>query len=358
MVLCFRCQMNIAEYECEICNGFYCAECDKFIHSKKPKNGHMRKQLTIPQKINTVKNIQNIPPEIEQNMKFNKTEINSNFSNNIPKYQYNENNENNNSNYNPKDIQYFSQTYQLENSNINNLNNKERIPLNYSQQIIEEKNNNDELSKNMNNCIETINNEMNEEYIYNPDEKDTEIKALLKKIEDQRILINNLKQENNDIEQDIEKTNSELNILNQEKDRLINQKRAINEFYTDKQNEIEKVHELEKYKLIEDYENQMREISQNYLNKKTECIKGMQDIDDKMREIENAKGEEKRTMYDEIDRLKNEGNNIEKEQEYLMKSNDELNHKLKETSNNIDLLRTNTLGTTSKFKGKKKVKTK
>ena len=302
MVLCFRCQMNIAEYECEICNGFYCAECDKFIHSKKPKNGHMRKQLTIPQKINTVKNIQNIPPEIEQKMKFNKTEINSNFSSNIPKYQYNENNENNNSNYNPKDIQYFSQTYQLENSNINNLNNKERIPLNYSQQIIEEKNINDEFSKNMNNCIETINNEMNEEYIYNPDEKDTEIKALLKKIEDQR--------------------------------------------------------ELEKYKLIEDYENQMREISQNYLNKKTECIKGMQDIDDKMREIENAKEEEKRTMYDEIDRLKNEGNNIEKEQEYLMKSNDELNHKLKETSNNIDLLRTNTLGTTSKFKGKKKVKTK
>ena len=291
-------------------------------------------------------------------MKFNKTEINSNFSSNIPKYQYNENNENNNINYNPKDIQYFSQTYQLENASINNLNNKERIPLNYSQQIIEEKNNNDELSKNMNNCIETINNEMNEEYIYNPDEKDTEIKALLKKIEDQRILINNLKQENNDIEQDIEKTNSELNILNQEKDRLINQKRIINEFYTDKQNEIEKVHELEKYKLIEDYENQMREISQNYLNKKTECIKGMQDIDDKMREIENAKEEEKRTMYDEIDRLKNEGNNIEKEQEYLMKSNDELNHKLKETSNNIDLLRTNTLGTTSKFKGKKKVKTK
>ena len=185
---------------------------------------------------------------------------------------------------------------------------------------------------------------MNEEYTFNPDEKDSEIKALLKQISDQRILINNLKQENNNLEQDIEKTNSELDILYQEKDRLI---------------EIEKVHELEKYKLIEDYENQMREISQNYLNKKTECLKSMQDIEDKMREIENAKEEEKRTMYDEIDRLKNEGNNIEKEQEYLMKSNDELNHKLKETSNNIDLLRANTLGSnTLKSKGKKKIKNK
>ena len=151
----------------------------------------------------------------------------------------------------------------------------------------------------------------------------------------------------------------EGDILYQEKDRLINKKRTINEFYSDKQNEIEKVHELEKYKLIEDYENQMREISQNYLNKKTECLKSMQDIEDKMREIENAKEEEKRTMYDEIDRLKNEGNNIEKEQEYLMKSNDELNHKLKETSNNIDLLRANTLGSnTLKSKGKKKIKNK
>ena len=64
-------------------------------------------------------------------------------------------------------------------------------------------------------------------------------------------------------------------------------------------------------------------------------------------------------MMEEIERLKNEGNNIDKEQEYLIKSNDELNNKLKETSNNIDLLRANTLGNNvSKNRGKKKVKTK
>ena len=350
MVICFRCQVNISEYECEICNGFYCAECDKFIHSKKPKNGHIRKQLTVPNKISTEKKIQNIPIYNGQNMNFNKSDFNPNNNiNNIIS-------ENKKNDY-QKDLQYFSQTYQIENRN--NQSNVYRPPENYSQQIIEERNNSDELSKNMNNCIETINNIMNEEYTFNPDEKDSEIKALLKQISDQRILINNLKQENNNLEQDIEKTNSELDILYQEKDRLINKKRTINEFYSYKQNEIEKVHELEKYKLIEDYENQMREISQNYLNKKTECLKSMQDIEDKMREIENAKEEEKRTMYDEIDRLKNEGNNIEKEQEYLMKSNDELNHKLKETSNNIDLLRANTLGSnTLKSKGKKKIKNK
>ena len=350
MVICFRCQLNISEYECEICNGFYCAECDKFIHSKKPKNGHIRKQLTVPNKISTEKKIQNIPIYNEQNMNFNKSDFNPNNNiNNIIS-------ENKKNDY-QKDLQYFSQTYQIENRN--NQSNVYRPPENYSQQIIEERNNSDELSKNMNNCIETINNIMNEEYTFNPDEKDSEIKALLKQISDQRILINNLKQENNNLEQDIEKTNSELDILYQEKDRLINKKRTINEFYSDKQNEIEKVHELEKYKLIEDYENQMREISQNYLNKKTECLKSMQDIEDKMREIENAKEEEKRAMWDEIDRLKNEGNNIDKETEYLTKSNEELNNKLKETSNSIDLLRANTLGnSTSKLKGKKKNKSK
>ena len=140
-------------------------------------------------------------------------------------------------------------------------------------------------------------------------------------------------------------------------DRIINKRQKISEFYEEKKNEIEKIHNLDKYRLIEDFEEQMREISQNYISKKGEYIKGIQDIDDKMREYENAKEEEKRALLDEIDRLKNEGINIEKEQEYLTKSNDEINNKLRQTSTNIDLLRTNTLGGTG-IKGKKKIKNK
>ena len=44
----------------------------------------------------------------------------------------------------------------------------------------------------MNNCLDSINNIMNEEFIYKPDEKDIEIKSLQKQIEEQRALINNL----------------------------------------------------------------------------------------------------------------------------------------------------------------------
>ena len=361
MVICFRCQINISEFECQICNGFYCAECDKFIHTKKPKNNHIRKHLQIP--CNTYnENIKmEIPLDFEPNLKYNKTDIHLNNNNNLQENKEKEKEE---------EQKIISQTYQIEQSNNNNnVNvNENNLENNEQQQQNEEINeinynndndNNNYLCQNMNNCLDSINNIMNEEFIYKPDEKDIEIKSLQKQIEEQRALINNLKQENNNLEQKIEETNSQLDTLYQEKERLINKKRAINEFYTDKQNEIEKIHELDKYKLIEDYEDQMREISQNYLDKKTEYIQGMQEIDDKTKEINNEKEEEKRAMWDEIDRLKNEGNNIDKETEYLTKSNEELNNKLKETSNSIDLLRANTLGnSTSKLKGKKKNKTK
>ena len=359
MVICFRCQINISEFECQICNGFYCAECDKFIHSKKPKNNHIRKHLQIP--CNTYnENIKmEIPLDFEPNLKYNKTDIHLNNNNNLQENKEKEKEE---------EQKIISQTYQIEQSNNNNNVNENNLENNEQQQQNEEINeinynndndNNNYLCQNMNNCLDSINNIMNEEFIYKPDEKDIEIKSLQKQIEEQRALINNLKQENNNLEQKIEETNSQLDTLYQEKERLINKKRAINEFYTDKQNEIEKIHELDKYKLIEDYEDQMREISQNYLDKKTEYIQGMQEIDDKTKEINNEKEEEKRAMWDEIDRLKNEGNNIDKETEYLTKSNEELNNKLKETSNSIDLLRANTLGnSTSKLKGKKKNKSK
>ena len=355
MVICFRCQVNISEYECEICNGFYCSGCDKFIHSKKPKNNHIRKQI----KIYNDPNHEKIGPKVPLDFKPNLTYDEPTIKNNIIEDKKIESNEN------EKENNILFQTYQIEknfNKNYNNINNNTKEE-NIEQQPKNEeinKSNNNNLYPSMNNCMENMDNLINEEYIFKLDEKDTEIISLQKQIEDKRALINGLKQENNNLEQQIEKTNSDLDILYQEKDRLINQKRTINEFYTEKKNEIEKIHELDKYKLIEDYEDQMRQISQNYLNKKTEYIKGMQDIEDKMREIENNKEEEKRVMWDEIERLKNEGNNIDKEQEYLIKSNDELNSKLKETSNNIDLLRANTLGSnnTSRTKGKKKLKQK
>ena len=349
MVICFRCQINISQVECEICNGFYCSDCDKFIHSKKPKNNHVRKQLKIITETNNEKNNPKIQLDFKPNLTYDIQDMNINIINNVI-------NNKNIENENNVESKIFPQTYEIERKN-NNIINNNIYEKNNEQVEKEDLNNNYIMQKNMSDCMKNINNIINEEYEFKLDEKDSEIISLQKQIEDQRSLINNLKQENNDLEQQIEETNSELGVLYQERDRLINQKRTINEFYTGKQSEIEKIHELDKYKLIEDYEDQMRQISQDYLSKKTDCIKGIQEIEDKMREIENNKEEEKRVMWEEIERLKNEGNNIDKEQEYLIKSNDELNSKLKETSNNIDLLRANTLGNNiSKQKVKKKIK--
>jgi len=80
-----------------------------------------------------------------------------------------------------------------------------------------------------------------------------------------------------------------------------------------------------------------------------------------MREYEKKREDEKRNMFEEIDRLKNEGINADKEQEYLIKNNDELNNKLRETSTHMDLLRATALMSTvpkmkSLLKNKKKKK--
>ena len=393
MVICFRCQRNIAEFECEICNGSYCPDCDKFIHSKKPKINHIRNKIKIYEQTENKRPIQKI--SINPNLN------NSKSLNNLEKNQKENNLLNSNSNWNmnslyqqnaeknksitipPKEIeqdskyQLLSHTYQLPSNNNINSNEieekKSKLSLNDLEEGQKEETKNfdtddiDKINKNpvqnLNSCIMKEKNifEKNQDDWNNINEKDEEIKRLQQSIEEQRAIINQLKKENNDLEELIERDRQKKDELYMEKERLYNRKRKIEDFYSEKQIEIQKIHELEKYKLIEDYENQMREISDNYINKKTEYIRGIQEIEEKMRDYEKNREEEKKNMLDEIDRLKNEGINADKEQEYLLKNNDELNNKLRETTSNMDFLRASALMSTvpkmkSLLKGKKKKK--
>ena len=401
MVLCLRCQRNIAQFECEICNGVYCPDCDKFIHSNKPKINHKRNEiknyeqnenprtiekisinpnLNYSNKITNLNNLDNF--EQSQSPVQNKTEnylLNSNSNTNINKNNYSlyqENIENNNKSITiPNEIEQenkyklLSETYQppsnniLKNSDI--IENKENTKNFEEEKEIKSYTNYDNFNNqknNLNNCILNENNYYGNNKKKNLiNEKDEEIKELQKRIEEQREIINKLKLENNNLEELIEKDRQKKDELYKEKERLYNRKRKIEEFYTEKQDEIQKIHDLEKYRLIEDFENQMREISDNYINKKSEYIQGIKEIEDKMREYEKNREEEKKNMFDEIDRLKNEGQNADKEQEYLIKSNDELNNKLRETTSNMDLLRATALMSTvpkmkSILKNKKKKK--
>ena len=401
MVLCLRCQRNIAQFECEICNGVYCPDCDKFIHSNKPKINHKRNEiknyeqnenprtiekisinpnLNYSNKITNLNNLDNL--EQSQSPGQNKTEnylLNSNSNTNINKNNYSlyqENIENNNKSITiPNEIEQenkyklLSETYQppsnniLKNSDI--IENKENTKNFEEEKEIKSYTNYDNFNNqknNLNNCILNENNYYGNNKKKNfINEKDEEIKELQKRIEEQREIINKLKLENNNLEELIEKDRQKKDELYKEKERLYNRKRKIEEFYTEKQDEIQKIHDLEKYRLIEDFENQMREISDNYINKKSEYIQGIKEIEDKMREYEKNREEEKKNMFDEIDRLKNEGQNADKEQEYLIKSNDELNNKLRETTSNMDLLRATALMSTvpkmkSILKNKKKKK--
>lgn len=407
MVICLRCQRNIAQFECEICNAVYCSECDKFIHSNKPKINHKRNEIQIyeqnenpriiskisltPNLIysNKLNDLNNLAQSQSQGQIQNKTEnylLDSNSNININKNNYSlyqENIEKNNKTITiPNEIEQqenkyrlLSEVYQLPSSNIlKNIDTVESIENKVISKNFEEekeiKNSSDNnksnkfnnQKQNLNNCILNENNYYENNKKKNIiNEKDEEIKELQKRIEEQREIINKLKLENNNLEELIEKDRLKKDELYKEKERLYNRKRKIEEFYTEKQDEIQKIHDLEKYRLIEEYENQMREISDNYINKKSEFIQGIKEIEDKMREYEINREEEKKNMFDEIDRLKKEGINADKEQEYLLKSNDELNNKLRETTSNMDLLRASALMSTvpkmkSLLKNKKKKK--
>ena len=396
MVICFRCQRNVAQFECEICNGAYCSDCDEFIHSKIPKINHKRNPIKIYEQIDNPRNFSKISVDpnsncakslnnLDQNqIDNNLLNSNSNWNNNS---LYPDNLENNKSVTIPKDIeqenknryQLLSQTYQPPSDNfISNIdiNEKEnQTKTNIKEEFNEEeeiKNNENPIppSKNLNNCILNKDNKYevlkdknknNNKKKKSINQKDEEIRRLQKSIEEQREIINKLKEENNNLEEMIEKDRQKKDELYKEKERLYNRKRKIEDFYSEKQREIQKIHDLEKYKLIEDFECQIREIGDNYINKKIEYMKGIQEIEEKMREYEKNREIEKKNMFDEIDRLKNEGINEDKEQEYLIKSYDELNNKLRETTSNMDLLRATALMSTvpkmkSLIKNKKKKK--
>ena len=186
MVICFRCQVNISEFECEICKGFYCAECDKFIHSKKPKNNHIRKQLKIPTDQIKEKEEPEIPLDFKPYLTYGYNNVNVN--DNIIK---NKNKENENKN----EGHVLSQTYQIErNYNFDNNINDENFAQNKNKEEMNDNYNQDYLSQNMNNCIENINNIMNKDYQFKLDDVDAEIISLQKKIEEQRGLINKIKE--------------------------------------------------------------------------------------------------------------------------------------------------------------------
>ena len=387
MVICFRCQRNVAEFECEICNGVYCQDCDKLIHSKKPKINHIRNQIEIYEQSENPPNIPKISinnPNLNYTKSLNNLDQNQNENNLLTSISnwnnnslYQENIEKNKSITIPKDIdqenkyQLLSQTYQQPPNNIiSNIDIKENEKEKENKTTIKEDINEEDKRKNidnphidnLNNCILNKNN--NYEILKKKNKinkKDEEIKILQQNIEEQRKIINKIKEENNNLEEMIEKDRLKKDELYKEKERLYNRKRKIEEFYSEKQKEIQKIHDLEKYKLIEEFENQIREISDNYINKKSEYIKGIQEIEEKMREYEKKREIEKKNMFDEIERLKNEGLNADKEKEYLIKSNDELNNKLRETTSNMDLLRVTALMSTvpkmkSLLKNKKKKK--
>ena len=214
MVICHRCQIRIAQIECEICNGVFCSECDKIIHSNKPRNNHIRNQLQIYKykenkrniKISNIQNIDNsnsLNNLAQSNDKNNMLNSNSNCNNNSI---YQTNIENNKSITIPpkimgQDNEYklLSETYNQPSNNIiqiernKNIDNTQHT---YYQTQIDKNMNESENKEEIQNYIDNDNtnnppihindltsNSINNKRTNNRKEKDEEIKRLQKAIE-------------------------------------------------------------------------------------------------------------------------------------------------------------------------------
>ena len=134
MVICHRCQINIAQFECQICNGLYCSDCDKFIHSNKPKINHKRNPIQLYEQTMDIQKIsfkENPLKSASQVLNDNNLlNSNSNWNNNS---LYEANTENNKSITIPQketeqkqEFKLLSETYQPPSNNMP-INQKEKF---------------------------------------------------------------------------------------------------------------------------------------------------------------------------------------------------------------------------------------
>ena len=376
MSLCPNCKFNIQKYSCEICNCSYCIRCDSYIHSFPTKRSHLRRYITI----------NNLAPNIQSNIPYLANNSNLNSKNNIvddfdkneeqENLPYNDNipviSDNNEKNKEQQNIFFYSQSkfdkkdtkekneeieddkeynkdyykeydkeYEYEYENEYDLNNDIEQEIfskkisNLGSEIMDAKENFDNKIEDLHEYFLLINenqrakmNELNEKNLKEinmiSNEKDIQVQRLKEILEEQIEIINQLRDENNNLKNIYDENKKEIESLNFDKLKLIEENKKIEETNMKKISEIMAINEQEKAKLISDYNEELLKIKNKY--DKTE------------EQFENTFKEKQRIVNDyieEIDKEKNDlsiminsliadNKNKNKETEKLKEKNEEL----------------------------------
>ena len=353
MALCQRCYKSPPIYDCSICKGYYCLSCDEYIHSFPSKKSHTRRILDVATAINTES-----PKQTEENI--NSTEANINvIKETLPIYDSNIGKSSTifNSDYTKYEKGPFidiDEKYLQGNTNIEDkieelTCNLENTKINLSERIdvlddhihkINEINKDDLININSRNLKEI--NDISSE-------KDYEINQLQLIIEKQKEKIRELKDVNRMLENELINSIKLKNQSLKERDEALDDKKAQEKAFIKDLDEMILSQEDEKKKLVNGYEdkfiktnsdyhdekdkllNELKAIQENFENLKVEHEKNIEklndnkvklDADNKRRDLENEQlKKEEENLKENLKRTKTKIDEIEEE----MKSNDLVN---------------------------------
>lgn len=321
---CERCKAKIADFKCENCIRFFCANCDSFVHSLPSKIGH--KRIFINTSFIQNKN------------------LNSNNSSNLPN-----NNIINNNNLN---------TYNNSQNNINEkvilkLSEREKEDLRKKiKKLTEELNNTKRIL--YGNINENINNIKENNLEDNSTEKDTQIENLIKELNNQKEINLKLNKKIKEYDNYIELLNQEhkieINNLNNELENITNQKNSIDNFYKVKIEELHNLYQTEREKIILNYEMQITKLNDGYSENKKKYMKLMKERENYFKELEKNSKKEKNELNSIIDKLKDFNSISGKDQNDLMKMNENLKKALEEVNNELEITKENLKNTNKENK--------
>ena len=321
---CERCKAKIADFKCENCIRFFCANCDSFVHSLPSKIGHKRTFINTSF-------IQN-------------KNLNSNNSSNLPN-----NNIINNNNLN---------TYNNSQNNINEkvilkLSEREKEDLRKKiKKLTEELNNTKRIL--YGNINENINNIKENNLEDNSIDKDTQIENLIKELNNQKDINLKLNEKIKEYDNYIELLNQEhkieINNLNNELENITNQKNSIDNFYKVKIEELHNLYQTEREKIILNYEMQITKLNDGYSENKKKYMKLMKERENYFKELEKNSKKEKNELNSIIDKLKDFNSISGKDQNDLMKMNENLKKALEEVNNELEITKENLKNTNKENK--------
>ena len=340
MALCQRCYKSPPIYDCSICKGYYCLSCDEYIHSFPSKKLHTRRMLDVATAINTES-----PKQTEENI--NSTEANINvIKETLPIYDSNIGKSSTifNSDYTKYEKGPFidiDEKYLQGNTNIEDkieelTCNLENTKINLSERIdvlddhihkINEINKDDLININSRNLKEI--NDITSE-------KDYEINQLQLIIEKQKEKIRELKDVNRMLENELINSIKLKNQSLKERDEALDDKKAQEKAFIKDLDEMILSQEDEKKKLVNGYEDKFIKTNSDYHDEKDKLLNELKAIQENFEslKVEHEKNIEK--LNENKVKLDADNKRRDLENEQLKKEEENLKENLKRTKTKID----------------------